>query len=100
MVAWDGQPAWGDLRLHRSLLFRALISSVALGASVLLSGCNTDSVILMGGDKATRPLSEKMVQEIESKNMDKDSPILVRIFKEEAELEVWKQDRTGQYALL
>ena len=30
----------------------------------------------------------------------KRCPILVRIFKEEAELEVWKQDATGQYALL
>ena len=32
--------------------------------------------------------------------MDKESPILVRIFKEESELEVWKQDRTGRFALL
>jgi len=32
--------------------------------------------------------------------MDTGSPILVRIFKEEAEMEVWKMDRNGQYALL
>ena len=32
--------------------------------------------------------------------MDKESPILVRIFKAEAELEVWKQDRSGRFALL
>ena len=32
--------------------------------------------------------------------MDKESPILVRIFKEEAELEVWKKNRDGEYALL
>ena len=32
--------------------------------------------------------------------MDKESPILVRVFKEESELEVWKQDRTGRFALL
>ncbi len=30
--------------------------------------------------------------------MPKDSPILVRIFKEESELEVWKQDTTGHFA--
>ena len=41
-----------------------------------------------------------MVAEIEKKNMPKESPILVRIFKEEAELEVWKQDANGQFALL
>ncbi len=32
--------------------------------------------------------------------MDKNSPILIRVFKQEAELEVWKQNRDGQYALL
>ena len=32
--------------------------------------------------------------------MDKDSPILVRLFKEESELEVWKKNRDGEYALL
>src|SRR6185437_1511137 len=41
-----------------------------------------------------------MVSELEAKQMDKGSPILVRIFKEEAELEVWKKNRAGEYALL
>jgi murein L,D-transpeptidase YafK len=41
-----------------------------------------------------------MQAEIESKNMAKESPILVRIFKEESELEVWKQDKSGRFALL
>ena len=27
--------------------------------------------------------------------MDKESPILARIFKEEAELEIWKKNRDG-----
>ena len=34
------------------------------------------------------------------KDMDLQSPILVRLFKQEAELEVWKQDRSGRFALL
>ena len=32
--------------------------------------------------------------------MDRAAPILIRIYKEESTLEVWKQDRTGQFALL
>jgi murein L,D-transpeptidase YafK len=32
--------------------------------------------------------------------MPKHSPIILRIFKEEAELEVWKQDSTGHFQLL
>ena len=41
-----------------------------------------------------------MVSEIASKQMDKGSPILARLFKEESELEIWKQNQDGQFALL
>lgn len=69
-----------------------------LAAGLALSGCDGDS--LSQGAKANKPIPEKLLAEIESKNMDKGSPMLVRLFKQEAELEVWKQDRTGQFALL
>ncbi len=47
-----------------------------------------------------QPLSERMLAELESHKMAKGSPILVRIFKEESEFEVWKVDNTGRFALL
>ena len=47
-----------------------------------------------------QPLSERMLAEFKAKKMEKESPILLRIFKEEAELEVWKQDDSGRFALL
>jgi murein L,D-transpeptidase YafK len=50
--------------------------------------------------RAMKPLSAEMVAELEQKHMPKESPILVRIFKEESELEVWKQEESGQFALL
>jgi murein L,D-transpeptidase YafK len=37
---------------------------------------------------------------MERLNMDRAAPVLIRIYKEESTLEIWKQDRTGQYALL
>jgi len=83
--------------LHRSVV-RALLASATLASAIALAGCDTDSVSLPA--KAVRPLSPDMVTEIERKNMPKDSPILVRIFKEESELEVWKQDAEGRYAHL
>jgi murein L,D-transpeptidase YafK len=87
--------------LNRSPIVRALLLSAALCASAALSGCNTDAIsVLPMSEKAARPLPEKLVKDIEAKNMDKESPILVRLFKEESELEVWKQDRTGRFALL
>ena len=79
---------------------RALLPSVAvIAAAIALAGCDPDSIAPTTG-RARAPLSEKMLAEMSAKNMDKDSPILARIFKEEAELEVWKKNRDGQYALL
>ena len=40
------------------------------------------------------------LRHMESLNMDRAAPILIRIYKEESTLEVWKQDRTGRFALL
>ena len=37
---------------------------------------------------------------MKTKNMAADAPVLMRIFKESNELEVWKQKRDGEYALL
>jgi murein L,D-transpeptidase YafK len=64
----------------------------------MLAACDTDSIAPSG--RANAPLSDKMTAELEAKQMDKGSPILVRMFKEEAEAEVWKQNRDGQFALL
>ena len=40
------------------------------------------------------------LRHMESLNMDRAAPILIRIYKEESTLEVWKQDLTGKFALL
>ena len=86
--------------LISSPLARALLTSVALTASVLLAGCDSDQVSLATNAKANQPVSPKLVAAMTEKDMDLQSPILVRLFKQEAELEVWKQTRSGQFALL
>jgi murein L,D-transpeptidase YafK len=82
----------------RRAFTRTLLASAAIAAAVMLSGCSEDSIAPAG--RAAAPLSDKTLALIAAKDMDKGSPILVRVFKEEAELEVWKQDRSGHYALL
>ena len=77
---------------------RALLASAAVAAAIALAGCDPDSIAPTG--RAHAPLSEKTLAEMTAKNMDKESPILARIFKEEAELEIWKQNRDGQFELL
>jgi murein L,D-transpeptidase YafK len=79
---------------------RALLALAAIAVAIPLAGCNTDSLTTVSSERALRPLSPEMMRELEKKNMPKESPILVRLFKEESELEVWKQDTTGRFALL
>jgi murein L,D-transpeptidase YafK len=79
---------------------RALFTSVALAAGALLAGCNSDEISLASNAKANQPVPPKLVAAIAEKDMDLQSPMLVRLFKQEAELEVWKQDRSGRFALL
>lgn len=88
----------GSLALIDRTHVRALVTAAALAAGVLLSGCNGEQ--LSPSSKANRPIPDKLLADIESKNMDKASPLLVRLFKQEAELEVWKQNRDGKFALL
>jgi murein L,D-transpeptidase YafK len=90
---------WSSALIYRSLI-RALITSVALAAGVLLAGCNSDEISLANNAKANQPVPPKLVADMAAKDMDLQSPMLVRLFKQEAELEVWKQDRSGRFALL
>src|ERR1700729_70021 len=91
---------WSFALIRRSLV-RALMTSAALSAGALLAGCNSDEIgSLATNAKANQPVSPKLLAQMDAKNMDLQSPILVRLFKQEAELEVWKQDRTGRFALL
>ncbi|MBR1213526.1 L,D-transpeptidase family protein [Bradyrhizobium sp. JYMT SZCCT0180] len=85
--------------IYRSLV-RALVTSAALAASVMLAGCNSDEISLANNAKANQPVPPKLIQAMVEKDMDLNSPILVRLFKQEAELEIWKQDRAGRFALL
>jgi murein L,D-transpeptidase YafK len=83
-----------------ALTLRVFLTSVVLAAAALaLAGCYGEEGYQLP-TRAMKELSPEMLTLLQQKNMPKDSPILVRVFKEESELEVWKQDTTGQYQLL
>ena len=66
----------------------------------MLAGCNGDDISLANNAKANQPVPPKLISDMTAKDMDLQSPILVRLYKQEAELEIWKQDRSGRFALL
>jgi murein L,D-transpeptidase YafK len=90
----------GSFGLIRASWVRALLAPAALAAALALAGCYTDDGSYQIPSRAMKELSPEMISLLQAKNMPKDSPILVRLFKEESELEVWKQDTSGRYELL
>ncbi|MEO9773282.1 murein L,D-transpeptidase family protein [Roseibium sp.] len=77
--------------------------AVRLGAAIVaagvLAGCQGDE-FSAGPNKAKLPISASLKRKMNDLNMSSKSPILIRIFKEDSELEVWKQARDGKYKLL
>jgi Uncharacterized protein conserved in bacteria len=65
---------------------------------MLLAGCVSSTLEI--DQKAVQPIPAKLVTTMKSRGMTPADPVVVRIFKQESELEIWKRDHTGRYALL
>ncbi len=89
----------GGIALIRASLVRALMAPAVIAGSLALAGCNGDGAYQLP-TRAMKELSPEMLSLLSQKGMPKESPILIRIFKEESELEVWKQNTTGRFELL
>jgi murein L,D-transpeptidase YafK len=85
--------------LFRARTVRALMASAVFAGALALAGCDTDGVYQLP-THAMKELSPQLLALLDEKHMPKESPILIRLFKEESELEVWKKDTTGRFQLL
>lgn len=83
-------------------LTAALCLATALILPMALAGCNDEGVggLMAQGPKETRPIPLETIKLMEEKGMRKEDPILIRAFKEDNTLEIWKRDKTNKYALL
>ncbi len=76
-----------------------LFTAVSIG--LLVASCQDDMQSSLGGStKHLKPLKPEVLALMETKGMRKEDPILVRVYKQESTLEVWKRDRTGRFAML
>ena len=71
-------------------------AAVAVMAAIALSGCMSE----FDDVRAPPPIPAKLIGAMAKNGSKPESPVLVRIFKQESELEIWKQNKSGQYALL
>lgn len=75
----------------------AFIASIM--AVAVLAGCQDGSLDDLT-PKAQRDLPARIVAKMNAKGMTRASPIMMRIFKDESTLEVWKQKDDGRYGLI
>lgn len=69
--------------------------AIAVVGAVLLAGCQESSI-----PKQLKPVPAALSEKMRQMDMSETGPILIRIFKESSELEVWKQQRDKKYARL
>lgn len=81
------------------MALRPLAAASIVALALALGACQDGS---SGGVplRALAPVSPKTLALMAQKGMAANDPILIRAYKKEAEMEVWKRTGTGQYALL
>ena len=84
--------SWMVVRRLSATVMR--LAAIGLAVAVL-AGCQASDF-----PKAAQPVPHALVADMDKLNMKATAPIFIRIFKEESQLEVWKQTRGGTYALL
>ncbi|MEA1833969.1 murein L,D-transpeptidase family protein [Methylobacterium durans] len=79
---------------------RPLAAASLVALAISLGACQDST---FGGGGSTRhltPIPQKTLALMQTKGMSQTDPILIRAYKKEAEMEVWKRGSSGQYALL
>ena len=82
--------------VSRNSAFKQL--AVVAFVALTLGGCEEDRY--RGSARHHIPIPSATYTLMSEKGMSKDQPILIRSYKKESELEVWKRKATGEYALL
>jgi murein L,D-transpeptidase YafK len=84
----------------RRILLGKQISSLTLilAGSGFLAGCEESTLSPL--ERSTAPLPPQTVAAMEALGSSKSAPVLIRAYKKEAELEIWKMKGDGHYAYL
>ena len=77
-----------------SLTWKAVVQPAFLLIAVVLAACSSTPTIPPPSEV---PLAKETLALLAKKGMQPGSPVFVRIFKEESELEIWKQRDDGRF---
>jgi murein L,D-transpeptidase YafK len=82
-----------------SIIRRGTAVSLAVAACALMAGCD-DSNLDQSSARSQQPISGPVLAKMEALDTTPSSPTVIRTYKKEAELEIWKMKSNGEYALL
>ena len=82
-----------------SIIRRGVAAGLTVAACALIAGCD-DSYLDQGPGRSQQPISSATLAEMDKLDTSPSQPTLIRTYKKEAELEIWKMKSDGQYALL
>ena len=82
-----------------SIIRRGTAVSLTIAACAWLAGCD-DSYLDQSSGRSQQPISSATLAKMEALDTTPSSPTLIRTYKKEAELEIWKMKSNGEYALL
>ena len=81
----------------RAKVFAALVT---VGVGALTAGCEDQFSVVGPASRAETPIPGKTLAKMDELGTSANAPMLICTYKQEAELEIWKQKSDGQYALL
>src|ERR1700744_461549 len=82
-----------------SIIRRGAAVGLAIAACAWIAGCD-DSYLDEGPGRSQQPISSATLDQMTKLDTTPSSPPLIRTYKKEAELEIWKMKSNGEYALL
>ena len=87
------------MRSRSDVIFRIGAFALIAATAAFLAGCE-DSGLGAIGAHASDPIAPETVALMQKIGATENSPVLIRTYKKEAELEIWKMKADGRYALL
>ena len=82
-----------------SIIRRGTAVLLTVAACALIAGCD-DSYLDQSSARSQQPISSATLAKMEALDTTPSSPTVIRTYKKEAELEIWKMKSNGEYALL
>ena len=82
-----------------SIIRRGVAVGLTVAACALIAGCD-NSYLDQSSGRSQQPISSATLAEMDKLDTTPSSPTIIRTYKKEAELEIWKMKSNGEYALL